>query len=226
MVLLKCPNCHTELELALTPSSEASPGTDSGPHPDLEERAHVTPSRPTRSTPNNYVEHLLRGKDYESDDSGINGYAPDEILSYKLNLNRHMRQHDFTLRGQAIRLSARDICETAMYPEYETPPTKPGYVIMLNAWGETEVIVPARSVVIKTLERKYPSVPWRSLGINSGDARRIVSKCEITNSDGNYTMTTDAGICQSFAELDLIEEYFPKYVALLSSLPPFAPDGT
>jgi hypothetical protein len=39
-------------------------------------------------------------------------------------------------------------------------------------------------------------------------------------------MDMDADISQSFAELDLDQDYFPKYFALLSSLPEFAPDGT
>jgi hypothetical protein len=151
------------------------------------------------------------------------GYPPDEINEYKRMYLHYRVQQPFTLRNQAISISAHDILRTAMDPRYDGSDPDENFIVINDKPTASSIgtrrRVPVRSVVLNTLIRKYPKLDFASLGVTSSDARRITTKCGITTADGyGIKSRPTIGCTQSLNLLNHITSILAEWCGMVNDL--------
>ena len=211
MVNLKCPNCHSDLELALLPVPDVS-NADANPMPaavrekSIQEHADERQQRFREEFPiytSSLDLHVGIGSGDRPDDMTIisEGEEPDYEQMDVLAIEGYGELYRFQLKGRVVVLSAKDIVETILESGIAPNTTISGAYISLeqpslgeydhklglwSAWN-----APLRRTVIDALKLRYPEHDWST--VTSGDAKRIVERLHLDHI-GSAKQTGTKGI--------------------------------
>ena len=213
---LECPNCHTNLELALLPAPDVST-RDSKAALKAAEDKPLKPyedESPTKFSPEKFLERfpvfqasndLYNGIYLEERPNSAlildRGGVPDTDKMDVLALEGYSRLHRFRLKGTVVVLSAKDLVETILDSGIAPNTIVSGAYISLaqpslglhdhklgfdGAWN-----APLRRTVIDALKLRYPKHGWNT--VTTGDAKRIVERLELDHI-GSAKQTGTKGI--------------------------------